>query len=114
METEKILVELPKFVDQINLNELHDGKNVYKNEFFSIIIIKSPTRMRYYAKFNTPRLKYLFEFVITHAGPRNRFHEDCIEVLQNQRHFSFIPMHFTDNMRKISKYEIDWSLRRFS
>lgn len=114
METDKILVELPKFLDQINLNELHEGKNVFKNEYFSIIIFKSLGKMRYYAKFNTPKLRYLYDFVITHSGPRNRFIKDGIEILENERHYSFIPMDFTSNMSKISRYEVDWNWREFA
>ena len=36
------------------------------------------------------------------------------EILENKRHFSFIPMDFTFNMRKISRYEVDWNLRKFA
>lgn len=112
METEKILVELPKFVDQIDLQNLQNGENVFVNQYFSIVINKDLKRTSYCAKFNTPKLRYVYNFVITHEGPRNRFHVDGIEIIENKKHFSFIPMHFTNKMRKISRFEVDWSLQK--
>lgn len=111
METEKILVELPKFIDQIDLHNLQIGENVFTNKYFSIVIVKCPNKTKYCAKFITPKLKYAYNFVITHEGPRNRFHVDGIEILENKKHFSFIPMNFTNKMRKISRFEVDWSLQ---
>ena len=110
METDKILVELPKFVGELNLDQLHDGKNVFINKYFSIIIVKNGEEIIYYAMFNTPKLHNIYDFVVLHKGPRNRYNEEGIQILENHSEYSFIPLELTDNLKKMSYFKFKWHL----
>lgn len=105
METEKILAELPKFLEQIDLANLHDGRNIFRNEYFSIVIlIKKGEKTRYYAMFNTMLFGHIYDISLQHDGPRNKHNKDGIEILEDHYYYSFMPIKLTGNMKTISHY----------